>query len=53
MSRKIIIFAFALSFAVASLCACGKRPGQLEPPPGVSENDFPLIYPDPSTDPKP
>jgi hypothetical protein len=36
-----------------SLTACGKKPSQVDPPPGVEEDAFPRIYPDPATDPKP
>jgi predicted small lipoprotein YifL len=36
-----------------SLAACGKRPGNVDPPAGVSTEDFPKAYPDISTDPAP
>jgi hypothetical protein len=35
------------------LAACGKKPGQVDPPPGIENDAFPKAYPDPSTDPKP
>ena len=35
------------------LCACGKKPNQVDPPPGAEETVFPKTYPDPATDPKP
>ena len=40
------------SLVVFGLSACGKKPGQVDPPPGVSKNSFPSVYPDPATDPK-
>ena len=36
-----------------SLAACGKKPGHVDPPLGVDDDQFPKIYPDPATDPKP
>ncbi len=44
---------FLLALLVLGLAACGKKPGHLDPPPDVTEDNFPLIYPDPDTDPKP
>jgi hypothetical protein len=38
---------------VMSLGACGKKPGHVDPPEGVSPKEFPKVYPDPATDPKP
>jgi len=38
------------SLAVA---ACGVKPNDVDPPAGVVRDDFPRIYPDPATDPKP
>lgn len=35
------------------LSACGKKPGMVDPPPDVTEDRFPLTYPDPATDPRP
>lgn len=35
------------------LSACGKKPGSVDAPPDVTEDKFPLVYPDPATDPKP
>ena len=35
------------------LGACGKKPGSVDPPTEVIEDNFPATYPDPATDPKP
>jgi hypothetical protein len=35
------------------LSACGKKPSSVDPPPDVTEDHFPRVYPDPATDPKP
>jgi hypothetical protein len=35
------------------LGACGKKPGSIDPPPDVTDDHFPRVYPDPATDPKP
>lgn len=35
------------------LASCGKKAGHVDPPPDVTEDHFPLTYPDPATDPKP
>jgi hypothetical protein len=43
----------ALVFLCFVLAACGKRPGSVDPPADVTDDKFPMIYPDPSTDPKP
>lgn len=47
--------ALGLALVVLSLtlAGCGKKPSQLDPPPDVTEDHFPLSYPDPATDPKP
>jgi hypothetical protein len=42
----------ALLLPFLSLCACGKKPNQLDPPPGAEDSTFPRTYPDPATDPK-
>jgi hypothetical protein len=34
-----------------SLAACGKKPGSVDPPDNVTNDTFPLTYPDPTTDP--
>jgi predicted small lipoprotein YifL len=36
-----------------SLSACGKKPSAVDPPPDVTEDHFPRVYPDSATDPKP
>jgi len=36
-----------------TLAACGKKPGQIDPPPDLTEDHFPRTYPDPAMDPKP
>jgi hypothetical protein len=41
-----------LPFALL-LTACGKKPNQVDPPPGSEDVVYPQIYPDPATDPKP
>jgi hypothetical protein len=43
----------ALLILLLPLSACGKKPNQLDPPPGAENNVFPRNYPDPATDPKP
>jgi len=43
----------AIFLLLLCLTACGKKPNQVDPPPGVEENAFPKTYPDPTTDPKP
>lgn len=35
------------------VAACGKRPGEVDPYPGVSNDAYNQVYPDLSTDPKP
>lgn len=42
----------ALSLLLA-LSACGVKPNELDPPPGVKKDSFPKTYPDPANDPKP
>lgn len=48
-----------MKIIVLSLCAtlllagCGVKPSNIDPPPGVSKNAFPKVYPDPKTDPGP
>ncbi|MER2520809.1 MAG: hypothetical protein ABTQ34_09020 [Bdellovibrionales bacterium] len=36
---------------LATLSACGKKPGMVDPPPDVVEDRFPRAYPDAATDP--
>jgi hypothetical protein len=36
-----------------ALAGCGKKPGSVDPPPEVTNDTFPQVYPDPATDPKP
>lgn len=53
--RKHVIpasLAVLLILLTFSLTACGKKPGFVDPPPNVEEDQFPRTYPDPSTDPK-
>jgi predicted small lipoprotein YifL len=47
------IFAVLLLVLAMPLAACGKKAGELDPPPGAENLTFPRTYPDPSTDPKP
>jgi len=35
------------------LTGCGKKPNKVDPPLGIEKDEFPRIYPDPSTDPEP
>ncbi len=35
------------------LNGCGKKPDQVDPPPGVVVDHFPRVYPNIATDPKP
>ena len=43
----------ALSAALLlPLGACGKKPNQVDPPPGAEDSAFPRTYPDLSIDPK-
>ncbi|MDX2028423.1 MAG: hypothetical protein SFW62_07285 [Alphaproteobacteria bacterium] len=46
--RALALVAFGLMLA-----SCGKKPGAVDPPPGTTNDNFPLTYPDPATDPKP
>jgi predicted small lipoprotein YifL len=46
-------FFLALLMLGFVLTSCGKKPGHLDPPPDVTEDNFPMVYPDPATDPKP
>lgn len=50
-TKKIILLLLALMFG-AGLTACGKRAAQLTPPDESGKDAFPLVYPDPATDPK-
>lgn len=40
-----------LALCFGLLGACGKRPSQVDPPPGGQTQ--PRVYPDPATDPRP
>ena len=51
--KKAILASFLLVLLMFSLMACGKKPSQVDPPPGVENDNFPQTYPDPATDPKP
>lgn len=46
-----------LSLAGLALCfvlsGCGKKPGHVDPPVGVKDDAFPLVYPDADADPAP
>ena len=35
------------------LSACGKHPSHVDAPEDVQNDTYPLVYPDPATDPKP
>jgi hypothetical protein len=50
---KNLLALLLLMFLLAPLTACGKKPNQVDPPPGVEDSAFPKTYPDPATDPKP
>mgnify|MGYP001601739964 CR=1 FL=1 len=48
---RTLFSAAALLMLGAALAACGKRAAFVDPPPGVAKDQFPHVYPDPSTDP--
>jgi len=49
--NKLILLLVVLS--MLSVNACGKKPGRVDPPVGVTNDTYPLTYPDVNTDPKP
>jgi predicted small lipoprotein YifL len=49
LKAAILLVLLALGF---SLTACGKKAGHVDPPPEVTIDQFPRVYPDPATDPK-
>lgn len=51
-TKKIILLLVGLLMA-AGLSACGKRATRLDPPDASVPDEFPRVYPDPATDPKP
>jgi len=56
--RKKAMHTLFLTILIVSgmtLTACGKKPGRVDPPISMDGKDdtFPLVYPDPETDPKP
>jgi len=50
---RLISACLVILLALLPLAGCGKKPNQVDPPPGVENDTFPRPYPDPSTDPKP
>jgi len=46
-------FVLALLLCGFVLASCGKKASHVEAPPDVEVDHYPLIYPDPATDPKP
>jgi len=52
-ARRRLTGVAALLLLVLPLGACGKKPDQVDPPPGAEQSTFPRTYPDPATDPKP
>jgi hypothetical protein len=42
--------AVTLVLLTLSSAACGKKPNQIDPPPGIEKDTFPRTYPDPATD---
>jgi len=36
---------------IMSVGACGKKPPHVDPPEGAEDTKFPLVYPDPKTNP--
>jgi len=52
LKRRTFVLMALLLAATVPLTACGKKPGQVDPPSGATET-FPRVYPDPSTDPTP
>jgi hypothetical protein len=47
------LWLIALLWPLLALSACGKKPNEVDPPPGAEDNIFPKTYPNISTDPKP
>jgi hypothetical protein len=52
-TRARFLWLIALLLPLFALGACGKRPNQVDPPPGAEDITFPKTYPDIKTDPKP
>lgn len=46
MKKTMILMA-----ALGLLAGCGIKPGDVEPPEGANEGDFPRVYPDVKHDP--
>lgn len=54
MRRNGLLYLMPLcAWLLLSLSACGKKPNQVDPPPGAGNSGFPHTYPDPATDPEP
>jgi len=45
--RKFVI----LGMAMAVLAGCGIKPGNVDPPEGANEGDYPRVYPEIKNDP--
>lgn len=56
---KLTVLSFSLPFhltlalALLTVDGCGIKPNKVSPPPSVTKDTFPQIYPDSGTDPKP
>ncbi len=50
---RVLFMLLLASGLLASVAACGKKPSTVDPPLGVEDDQYPRVYPDPATDPKP
>jgi hypothetical protein len=53
LRRRAGVGLLACLMLCLTLAACGKKAGRVDPPPDVVDDQFPLTYPDPATDPPP
>jgi hypothetical protein len=51
--RRLLATLLLAVMCFLSLSACGKRPAQVDPPPGVSKSVYTRQYPDIETDGRP
>ncbi|HUY68526.1 MAG TPA: hypothetical protein VMV79_04420 [Alphaproteobacteria bacterium] len=53
-ARRVLLLIGLATLLAPMLAACGKKADELEPPGGAAVvHDYPRVYPDPVTDPKP
>lgn len=52
MTAKLFVYSL-LCINLLMLGACGVKPPYVEPPEGAEHSEFPRVYPDVNTDPKP